>query len=1032
MEITLDDWYPYGSLPTAAQRFLEDVMRLNIHLTVLSLNTRLVIVYDDEYLKAFFSLVQLKSLTVSMCMADEPTHPRALKMLFKLGQHHPSLESIDFANINGGGRRCNAFRPDHMTEEDELELDREDEVHDEEEDNLIETIQEQFKNTRVSSSDHDDDTDAGGVTFPRICDLALPPRRYHEYPDSFLIALRREGVVPNLDWLTAPRGVRYGESEEDRRLHTQTNAPREASVINVGDTDMTMEDAAPERPNTTDQGDATVSAAERQGGEEASSSTTAEQATSTPTTKNKVGRKPTKPKREPAFKRGKYKPRERKDWVWQFKPYLLKPKNDGSIEVSEGEKRNLPRARPERCRITRTRKRVDYMARLVAKSNGGAQESATTSSFNLEEGSSSNAPPDTTTPDGGENFQVKGSNSMNRMVSKLIRRHAGPKTESSDPNNSIWYVEPPRMEYPYLQEAFPYDEYERTHPEPLPGALHHQSGFTARFGPLLSSEVPLPDAWYRPQGPVPADKHFSLEKLKDATDLVKTIKVDTEGLRMDVYYNRGFELASRRILDRIRAKRAAEKEQEEEEQARQKAIEARAELRKTWESAIRGGNPEEDEILAGRHISWFRDIAKSMTLEAAQKTAKEQEDAAVTSARAEAAARGSVPVQGAVVESLSALEGRPAPSESTSRTSIQGSRLQREQSQASGESSTLSSSPATASTSQRGAGEQGEAESGLREEVPLTDYYQVNTFLASMFQLKAKSLKEPLPLGPGAARIMQTLILGLETKVLAMGCHLQREELVQRMTVKAGDSAFALEVARTLDPKRRVLKSVSIKKQQQQAFEDLQRAPLPSGTTPSWISQLDAALAESKTEIERHNPLRQPVSFSPYYRLGVFDTDLYVVKAAGQEATNSTRAGTSQLASPQTSVDTPTLPQSNLDLNLDNSLPASAAAAVASSSSGGGNGGSSVGERTGQGEESSQLKWPFVGNPLEIFPSMDPFWLAREYQLGLLKKQKAAASIAAAVASSAALASTSSSSSAAVPGQAQASETEDSMDMELW
>ncbi|KAG0045381.1 hypothetical protein BGZ83_009415 [Gryganskiella cystojenkinii] len=211
MDLPYDYSPQYGHWTDMARLFLKDVMRLNIRLTDLSLNTRLVIGFVDEFLKAFFSLVQLKSLTVAMCMADEPTHPRALEMLLKLGQHHPSLESIDFANINGGGRPCITFRPDHMTLKEELELDRRDEKHDEEEHELIETIQERFKKTPMSSSssDHDDDTDAGCVTFPRIRELALPPRRYHEYPESFLEALRREGVVPNLSSLIAPLGAPF-------------------------------------------------------------------------------------------------------------------------------------------------------------------------------------------------------------------------------------------------------------------------------------------------------------------------------------------------------------------------------------------------------------------------------------------------------------------------------------------------------------------------------------------------------------------------------------------------------------------------------------------------------------------------------------------------------------------------------------------------------------------------------------------------------------------------------------------------------
>ncbi|KAG0280845.1 hypothetical protein BGZ95_008408 [Linnemannia exigua] len=208
MNFTIDSWDPSDEREVLVQLFLNDMMRLNISLTDLSLHTQLVIEFEDEFTEAFMSLSQLRSLTVSVFEAAEPTHPRALKMLLQLGQHHPSLQSIDFGGVYGGWRPCIAFRPDHMTEDDYEELDRRDEKHDQEEEELMETTAEQFKKTPSSNS---------GITFPRIHRLELPPRRYYPYPESFLKALRREVVAPNLCSLIAPKGTRHGESAENRR-----------------------------------------------------------------------------------------------------------------------------------------------------------------------------------------------------------------------------------------------------------------------------------------------------------------------------------------------------------------------------------------------------------------------------------------------------------------------------------------------------------------------------------------------------------------------------------------------------------------------------------------------------------------------------------------------------------------------------------------------------------------------------------------------------------------------------------------------
>jgi len=248
-------------------------------------------------------------------------------------------------------------------------------------------------------------------------------------------------------------------------------------------------------------------------------------------------------KREPAFRRGKYKPRERKEWTWQFKPVKLLPKADGSLEVVPGESRNFPKSRLDRTRVTRTRKRVDYMSRILANPIPWASEDMDIKPAAETPGMDPSSPSaqsdmDVKPPRKRKRAEsAKKTKSLPQTIAQLFHRPVPAKLESGH-LQGLWHVGVPRMEFPYLQEAFPYDKYEEKRPEPLPGSLRHKSGFISRFGRPLVPEVELGEEWYAPQGAVDLKDHFSLEKLKDATGLTRTIKVETEGLRMDVYYQR--------------------------------------------------------------------------------------------------------------------------------------------------------------------------------------------------------------------------------------------------------------------------------------------------------------------------------------------------------------------------------------------------------------------------------------------------------------------------------------------------------------
>lgn len=105
-------------------------------------------------------------------------------------------------------------------------------------------------------------------------------------------------------------------------------------------------------------------------------------------------------------------------------------------------------------------------------------------------------------------------------------------------------------------------------------------------------------------------------------------------------------------------------------------------------------------------------------------------------------------------------------------------------------------------TSQSGdAAEQPSSTTQEGTEVTLLDYYQVNKFIATIFETNAGIRHTPpAPLSKGACRILQTLLGDIETKIVAMGCHRQRKELTrllaERDAVNVQVAAKATEAAK--------------------------------------------------------------------------------------------------------------------------------------------------------------------------------------------------------------------------------------------
>ncbi|GJJ74570.1 hypothetical protein EMPS_06928 [Entomortierella parvispora] len=196
------EWNKHYDFQVEVQCFLLDVFRYNTCLTEVSLDSQLVRIrgFNDQLLEAFLSLTRLRSLTITMDEVFKSTQPGALKMAMELGHRHPSLESIHFEGWRGGERPCIALRPGHMTEEDEQTLDDREKKHDRREGNFLEETESRLRKS----------PEEGGLVFPRIRCLELPPRRYYPYPESFVKALKREGVIPNLRALYVPKPTFWG------------------------------------------------------------------------------------------------------------------------------------------------------------------------------------------------------------------------------------------------------------------------------------------------------------------------------------------------------------------------------------------------------------------------------------------------------------------------------------------------------------------------------------------------------------------------------------------------------------------------------------------------------------------------------------------------------------------------------------------------------------------------------------------------------------------------------------------------------
>ncbi|KAF9980738.1 hypothetical protein BGZ75_008038, partial [Mortierella antarctica] len=434
-----------------------------------------------------------------------------------------------------------------------------------------------------------------------------------------------------------------------------------------------------------------------------------------------------------------------------------------------------------------------------------------------------------------------------------------PSFSSPKSKGQEWYPDPPMMEYPYLQHSFPYHEYEAP-----PNRVD-----TSDFG---GTPQPLSDDWYRPQESIAGEDLFTQSKLHYSLLMTKKIEVDTDGLRMDIYFQRGFELATRRMLDRIRAKNRLEDIRDEAQRAggdKHHPSEPIKDPPRVYREPHLTGGPERNDGQTDADASGDDEDMDSHSTPARN-----------PSTFSEASA------------SIDALIPTTTVSETIASTSAEG------------RSGTEAVAPEMDDRERR---------IDASTTPTLTDYYQVNAFMTSLFTLGDAQPTSEVPLSPAACRILQTLLLNLEAKMIGMGCHSQRRELTRRLALIDKVQTDTGTFSDTPAPWRENQRPSS--------------APAENAGTDTTM----AASSEAPAGDEDHY-------ISPYRRLVKCDMDGFVLNRKRQRAPS-----------------------------LDAGPSTGAGAGV----------GAGVAAKTSVVTEDPFSRRPFVSNPLEIPGAMEPFWKAR-------------------------------------------------------
>ncbi|KAG0025671.1 hypothetical protein BGZ82_009899 [Podila clonocystis] len=444
----------------------------------------------------------------------------------------------------------------------------------------------------------------------------------------------------------------------------------------------------------------------------------------------------------------------------------------------------------------------------------------------------------------------------------------------------------------------------------------------------------MPIEWYMPQGLFAAEDFFSMQKLQYSSSIMKTMKYWNEGLPLEQYYAHGFEMASRVVLDRERGRIVKENK------------------------AARPENP------------LLQPMEKLLASIAAAEEASAQTTSVSTSASTSVMA----------ISGASTLPGANADTQGTAPE--QPSAITPKQPNAASPPKGTSEQPSTTT-------ERASTATQKNNEINLLDYYQVNKFLATVFEADADVRSTPpVPLSKGACRILQTLLGDIETKIVAMGCHRQRKELTRLLAEK---DAFNVRIAeRAVKAAKDAAKAEgTAQAERDQAGMSTAAAAAEEDVPSASVTSPRRGGRKGKKTVDETPlmPVEQPKVEQSiktgyrYERLHVDDMDEYMEKWT---QTQYNRVRKSSVEPPTTTTTTAKkrkfeqLTTEGNDQDMSENGPEAESSAVATPL-----------ERTlsisgDDGEENQRGRRPrrvrtFIDDPMRIGTSMDPFLKARDF-----------------------------------------------------
>ncbi|KAF9295354.1 hypothetical protein BGZ74_010846 [Mortierella antarctica] len=485
----------------------------------------------------------------------------------------------------------------------------------------------------------------------------------------------------------------------------------------------------------------------------------------------------------------------------------------------------------------------------------------------------------------------------------------------------VFLVDLPTMEDAYLQEAFPY-----------------RYPFNDNDGPTQY----MPIEWYIPQGPFAAEDFFSMQKLQYSSSIMKTMKFWNEGLPLEQYYAHGFEMASRVVLDRERSRIIKE----------HKAARPDIPLLQPME-----------KLLAS--IAAAEETSTSTT----QTTPGPTPVSASTS--------------GGVSASASTSASTPVMASSVASTTPPGANMDThgitpEQ------SSAITPQPRDTSQQPSTYAEQASMATQKGNEINLLDYYQVNKFIAAVFETDADVRSTPpVPLSNGACRILQTLLGDIETKIVAMGCHRQRQELTRLLAEK---DAFNVQIA---ERAVKVAKDAAEADKAAQAEKDAAAiaAAIAAKNVPSGpVASRRRRKRRRKKPVDETLPVpkvEQTIKTGyQYERLHVDDMDEYMEKWI-QTQYNRVRESSvdppSTTTTPFTTTRKRKYGQPGNDQDMTENGPNARPSAIVTPRERTPSISGDDGDESQSGLGFRRGSRPYVDDPMRIGTSMDPFLKARDF-----------------------------------------------------